>query len=204
MAALGAQVLVSPFACGSLRRELVPGDFVVVDQLVGEQNAAAVARYLATGDVDHRFPLEPTGPAQDLSVPGAVRQLGSVATLVEGDTALWAGVDIPAGEQHRPSGASTVALLGMVAVAAAAAGLPVVATGAPLMKIVPVQRAYVEANFKEGQLRKVRVGQPVTLTSDLYGSGVKFHGRVVGFSGGTGSAGLAMGAGSPAAGSRPK
>ena len=34
MAALGAQVLVSPFACGSLRRELVPGDFVVVDQLV--------------------------------------------------------------------------------------------------------------------------------------------------------------------------
>lgn len=94
---------------------------VVVDQFVGEQNAAAVARYLATGDVDHRFPLEPTGPAEDLSVPGAVRQLGSVATLVEGDTALWAGVDIPAGEQHRPSGASTVALLGVVAVAAAAA-----------------------------------------------------------------------------------
>ncbi|MBX3485658.1 HlyD family efflux transporter periplasmic adaptor subunit [Phenylobacterium sp.] len=60
--------------------------------------------------------------------------------------------------------------------------------GAALMSVVPIQRAYVDANFKEGQLRKVRVGQPVTLTSDLYGSGVKFHGRVVGFSGGTGSA----------------
>jgi len=60
--------------------------------------------------------------------------------------------------------------------------------GSTLMTVVPIQRAYVDANFKEGQLRKVRVGQPVTLVSDLYGSGVKFHGRVVGFSGGTGSA----------------
>jgi membrane fusion protein (multidrug efflux system) len=63
-----------------------------------------------------------------------------------------------------------------------------VASGTPVMSIVPVQRAYVEANFKEGQLRKVRPGQPVELTSDLYGGDVKFHGRVVGFSGGTGSA----------------
>ncbi|WP_296599283.1 HlyD family efflux transporter periplasmic adaptor subunit [Phenylobacterium sp.] len=60
--------------------------------------------------------------------------------------------------------------------------------GAALMTVVPIQRAYVDANFKEGQLRKVKVGQPVTLTSDLYGSRVKFHGRVQGFSGGTGSA----------------
>lgn len=60
--------------------------------------------------------------------------------------------------------------------------------GSPMMVVVPIQQAYVDANFKEGQLRKVRVGQPVTLTSDLYGGGVKYHGRVVGFSGGTGSA----------------
>ena len=60
--------------------------------------------------------------------------------------------------------------------------------GATLMTIVPIQRAYVDANFKEVQLRKVRIGQPVTLISDLYGKGVKFHGRVAGFSGGTGSA----------------
>ncbi|MBS0360403.1 MAG: HlyD family efflux transporter periplasmic adaptor subunit [Proteobacteria bacterium] len=63
-----------------------------------------------------------------------------------------------------------------------------VAVGAPLMAIVPANEAYVDANFKEVQLKKVRPGQPVTLTSDLYGSGVKFHGRVRGLSGGTGSA----------------
>jgi membrane fusion protein, multidrug efflux system len=63
-----------------------------------------------------------------------------------------------------------------------------VAVGAPLMVIVPATEAYVDANFKEVQLAKVRTGQPVTLTSDLYGSGVKFHGKVRGLSGGTGSA----------------
>ncbi|HEY8003811.1 MAG TPA: HlyD family efflux transporter periplasmic adaptor subunit [Phenylobacterium sp.] len=63
-----------------------------------------------------------------------------------------------------------------------------VAVGAPLMAIVPAADAYVDANFKEVQLKKVHTGQPVTLTSDLYGSGVKFHGRVRGLSGGTGSA----------------
>jgi membrane fusion protein (multidrug efflux system) len=60
--------------------------------------------------------------------------------------------------------------------------------GVPLMAIVPLSDVYVDANFKEVQLKKVRVGQPVVLTSDLYGSGVKFHGRVRGLSGGTGSA----------------
>ena len=63
-----------------------------------------------------------------------------------------------------------------------------VAMGAPLMAIVPSTEAYVDANFKEVQLIRVRPGQPVTLTSDLYGSKVKFHGRVRGLSGGTGSA----------------
>jgi membrane fusion protein (multidrug efflux system) len=63
-----------------------------------------------------------------------------------------------------------------------------VTIGAPLMAIVPTTDAFVDANFKEVQLDKVRIGQPVTLTSDLYGGGVKFHGRVKGLSGGTGSA----------------
>ena len=63
-----------------------------------------------------------------------------------------------------------------------------VQAGGNLMSVVPIGQAYVDANYKEGQLAKVRPGQPVTLTSDLYGSGVKFHGKVVGFSGGTGEA----------------
>lgn len=60
--------------------------------------------------------------------------------------------------------------------------------GQSLMVIVPLQSAYVDANFKEVQLKNVKPGQPVTLTSDLYGSHVKYRGTVVGFSGGTGAA----------------
>ena len=63
-----------------------------------------------------------------------------------------------------------------------------VQVGQALMTVVPVSSVYVDANFKEGQLRHVRVGQPVTLTADLYGDDVKFHGRVVGVAGGTGAA----------------
>jgi membrane fusion protein (multidrug efflux system) len=60
--------------------------------------------------------------------------------------------------------------------------------GAQLMTIVPVQAAYVDANFKEVELKKVKPGQPVKLTSDLYGDDVVYHGTVQGFSGGTGAA----------------
>ncbi|MCL9677392.1 HlyD family efflux transporter periplasmic adaptor subunit [Acinetobacter sp. ACZLY 512] len=63
-----------------------------------------------------------------------------------------------------------------------------VAPGTVLMKVVPVSQLYVDANFKESQLTKVRVGQAATLTSDLYGDDVVYHGKVIGFSGGTGSA----------------
>ncbi len=61
-------------------------------------------------------------------------------------------------------------------------------SGTPLMAVVPLDEVWVDANFKESQLDTMRVGQPVTLTSDLYGSGVVFHGRVIGFGAGTGSA----------------
>ena len=56
------------------------------------------------------------------------------------------------------------------------------------MSIIPVETAFVDANFKESQLNKVRIGQPVTLTSDLYGSDIVYHGKVAGLSGGTGAA----------------
>ena len=60
--------------------------------------------------------------------------------------------------------------------------------GAPLMSVVPIMDAYVDANFKEGEVERLRPGQPVSLTSDLYGSKMVFHGRVEGIGGGTGSA----------------
>jgi membrane fusion protein (multidrug efflux system) len=63
-----------------------------------------------------------------------------------------------------------------------------VQVGSQLMTLVPDSQVYVDANFKESQLRKVQVGQCVTMESDLYGGGQKYHGKVVGLSGGTGSA----------------
>ncbi|NAR18739.1 HlyD family efflux transporter periplasmic adaptor subunit [Acinetobacter haemolyticus] len=63
-----------------------------------------------------------------------------------------------------------------------------VAPGTVMMSVVPVSDLYVDANFKESQLAKVKAGQKVSLTSDLYGGDVIYHGRVQGFSGGTGAA----------------
>ena len=63
-----------------------------------------------------------------------------------------------------------------------------VAPGTALMAVVPLDQVWVDANFKEPQLASMRVGQPVRLTADLYGHGVVYHGRVIGFGAGTGSA----------------
>ena len=63
-----------------------------------------------------------------------------------------------------------------------------VSEGAQLLVVVPVADMHVDANFKEGQLEKVRTGQKAELYSDLYGKSVTYHGTVEGFSGGTGSA----------------
>ena len=60
--------------------------------------------------------------------------------------------------------------------------------GMPLLAVVPIQDMHVDANFKEVQLEKVRVGQPVQLHADIYGSSVTYRGSVEGFSGGSGAA----------------
>jgi membrane fusion protein (multidrug efflux system) len=63
-----------------------------------------------------------------------------------------------------------------------------VSPGASLMSVVPLNAVWVDANFKEVQLKHMRIGQPVEMTADVYGSSVTYHGKVVGFSAGTGSA----------------
>lgn len=76
---------------------------------------------------------------------------------------------------------------GAVAQRSVQIGQPV-APGTQLMTVVPVRQLWIEANFKEGQVRNLRIGQPVSVVSDLYGSGMVFHGRIGGLSPGTGSA----------------
>jgi membrane fusion protein (multidrug efflux system) len=63
-----------------------------------------------------------------------------------------------------------------------------VAPGAPLMAVVPLRHVWIDANFRETQLADLRVGQPVTITSDAYGSKTVFHGKVLGLGAGSGNA----------------
>jgi membrane fusion protein, multidrug efflux system len=57
-----------------------------------------------------------------------------------------------------------------------------------MLAIVPIESVWIDANFKENQLRNLRIGQAVEVTADIYGSQVKYHGKVLGLNAGTGSA----------------
>ena len=63
-----------------------------------------------------------------------------------------------------------------------------VAAGTPMMSVVPLNQVWVDANFKEVQLRSIRLGQPVKLTADVYGTKVEYSGKVAGLGVGTGAA----------------
>jgi membrane fusion protein (multidrug efflux system) len=62
-----------------------------------------------------------------------------------------------------------------------------VQAGQQLMTIVPLHNLWIDANFKESQLRHIRIGQPVKIVSDVYGNDAEFHGKVIGLGAGTGS-----------------
>ncbi|GFZ98560.1 efflux RND transporter periplasmic adaptor subunit [Dyella caseinilytica] len=59
--------------------------------------------------------------------------------------------------------------------------------GQQLMTIVPLHNLWIDANFKENQLRHIRIGQPVKISTDIYGGSVEYHGKVIGLGAGTGS-----------------
>jgi membrane fusion protein (multidrug efflux system) len=63
-----------------------------------------------------------------------------------------------------------------------------VAAGTPLMAVVPLSNVWIDANFKEVQLSDMRIGQPVTVTADVYGGSVVYHGHIEGLGAGSGSA----------------
>jgi membrane fusion protein (multidrug efflux system) len=63
-----------------------------------------------------------------------------------------------------------------------------VAAGTPLMAVVPLAHVWIDANFKEVQLSRMRVGQPVAVKADIYGRGVTYHGHLEGLGAGSGSA----------------
>ena len=63
-----------------------------------------------------------------------------------------------------------------------------ITSSTPLLAVVPADNLWVDANFKETQLAGMRIGQPATVVSDIYGDDVEYHGKVVGLDMGTGSA----------------
>ena len=63
-----------------------------------------------------------------------------------------------------------------------------VSPGMALLAVVPLDQIWIDANYKETALGSMRLGQPVSINADFYGSGVDFHGHVAGLSPGTGSA----------------
>ncbi|HSZ09106.1 MAG TPA: HlyD family efflux transporter periplasmic adaptor subunit [Steroidobacteraceae bacterium] len=127
------------------------------------------------------------------NVAAARQQLGQTVAQIDGTTiadhpqvlAAEAAVRNAALALHRTELTSPVS--GEIAKRSVQIGERV-AAGTPLLAVVPLDAVWIDANFKERQLERMRVGQPVTLQADLYGRNVTYHGHVVGIAAGSGNA----------------
>ncbi len=151
-------------------------------------------------DYERRAKLGNSGAVSGDELSAAKNNFESAAAALDGAKALTGGVEVMTHpEVLAAKTALEIARLnldrtvirapvdGVVAQLQVQVGQRVQA-GAPVMTIVPIADVYVDANFTEGQLGEVRLGQSATLTSDFYGSSVTFHGVVAGVGGGTGAA----------------
>lgn len=129
----------------------------------------------------------------EASVSAAREQLNATTAQIDGTTiktnpqvlAATAAVRDAALALKRTQIAAPVA--GVVARRSVQVGQRV-AAGTPLMAVVPLDGVWVDANFKEGQLKDMRIGQPVTLRADIYGGSTEYHGKLAGVSAGSGGA----------------
>jgi membrane fusion protein, multidrug efflux system len=127
------------------------------------------------------------------ALEGARQQLDATITQIEGTTISTHPEVLAATAKYHDAALAlrrttiSAPINGVVAKRSVQLGQRI-APGSPLMAIVPLDDVWVDANFKEGQLRDVRAGQPVTLHADLYGGDAVYHGKVVGVSAGSGSA----------------
>ena len=165
------------------------------------QTAARRADYERTRlDYERRASIKTTGAVSKEELSGYLAAYQAATAALQAAEALTQGTDVG----HHPEVLAAKAQLdtarlnlertvirapvsGIVAQRNVQVG-QMAAAGRPVMTVVPVDEVYVDANFKENQLARVRTGQSVELVSDLYGSSVTFHGRVAGIGGGTGAA----------------
>ena len=127
------------------------------------------------------------------NVSAARQQLSQTVAQIDGTTiadhpqvlAAAAAVRNAALALHRTELVSPVS--GVIAKRSVQVGQRV-AAGTPLLAVVPLDNVWVDANFKEVQLERMRAGQPVTVRTDIYGHQVTYHGHVVGIAAGSGNA----------------
>ena len=186
---------------------IVRGTFSRSDAGSAQLNQARVALAQAQGDYQRRLKAfgtesvsgEELAHAKD-AVAAAQAAVSTAQGGLEQTNAAIAGTDIA----HNPDVLAAEAQLraaaiayghmriiapldGVVAQRTVQAGQQV-AAGTPLMAVVPLDHVWIDANFKEVQLARMRVGQPVTVKADIYGGGVTYHGRIEGLGAGSGSA----------------
>ena len=156
------------------RRELLSGTDAISGEELSHARAAVVQAQAALKAVE----------AAETSAQAAIgnniplRQQPAVQTAVSRIKDAW--LNLQRTQIHAP-------IAGQVAKSNVQVGQRI-RQGVPLMAVVPLDNLWVDANFKESQLRKMRIGQSVEMVSDLYGSKVVYHGKVMGLSAGTGSA----------------
>jgi membrane fusion protein, multidrug efflux system len=127
------------------------------------------------------------------NVAAARQQLSQTIAQIDGTTiadhpqvlAAAAAVRNAALALHRTQLTSSVS--GMIAKRSVQVGQRV-AAGTPLLAVVPLEAVWIDANFKEIQLERMRTSQPVTVHTDLYGHDVTYHGHLVGVAAGSGNA----------------
>ena len=184
----------------------VRGNFASADSFSAQLAQAQVALAQAQSDYKRRQSAlagaisgEELGHARD-AVAAAEAAVNSARGAMAQAQSGIAGVDVA----HNPDVLAAEAQLRAAAIALAHMKIvaPVdgvvaqrtvqvgqrVNAGAPLMAVVPLSNVWVDANFKEGQLAHMRLGQPVKITTDLYGGKVVYHGHVAGLGAGSGSA----------------
>jgi len=184
----------------------VHGNFASADSYSAQLRQAEVALAQAKADYQRRQGAlagavsgEELGHARD-AVAAAEAAVNSAQGGLAQSRAAISGLDVAhnpdvlAAEAQLRAAAITLAHMkivapvdGVVAQRTVQVGQRVNA-GAPLMAVVPLSDVWVDANFKEVQLARMRIGQPVTIATDIYGSKVTYHGKVVGLGAGAGSA----------------
>jgi membrane fusion protein (multidrug efflux system) len=181
--------------------------YAAVDQTRASVTMNEVALARARADLAHRRELLDSGAISGEEVRHATQAVRAASAALEAARQQLAGSRALVGHTpiaEQPDVLAAASTLRDAYVAAYRTDVPApvtgvvsgrhvqlgqkIAPGVPLMSVVPLDHLWVEANFKESQLRHIRIGQPVRLTADVYGREVVYRGTVVGQDAGTGSA----------------